>query len=64
MVLDASQIPSAVMEHFSAGWQKEEQGAIIGFFMVGGKVPCRRVPKAQARLKFGFRSGGVASTTR
>jgi hypothetical protein len=42
MVLDASQIPSAVIEHFSAGWQKEEHGAaaIIGFFMVWkGKSP-------------------------
>jgi hypothetical protein len=40
MVFDASQIPSAVMEHFSAGWQKEEHDAIVGFFMVGrGKSP-------------------------
>jgi hypothetical protein len=39
MVFEASQIPSAVIEHFSAGWQKEEQGAIVGFFMVGGKSP-------------------------
>jgi hypothetical protein len=40
MVLEASQIPSAVIEHFSAGWQKDEQGAIVGFFMVGrGESP-------------------------
>jgi hypothetical protein len=37
MVLDASQIPFAAIEHFSAGWQKEEHDAIVGFFMVGGK---------------------------
>jgi hypothetical protein len=64
MIFEASQIPSAVIEHRSSGWQKEEHDAIVGFFMVGGKVPCRRVSEAQARLKFGFRSGGVASTTR
>jgi hypothetical protein len=64
MVFDASQIPSAVIEHFSEGWQKEEHDAIVGFFMVGGKVPCRRVLRTQARLKFGSESGGVASSTR
>jgi hypothetical protein len=37
MVFEESQIPFAVIEHFSSGWQKVEQGAaaIIGFFMVG-----------------------------
>jgi hypothetical protein len=40
MVFDASQIPSSAIEHFSAGWQKEEHGAIVGFFMaVRGKSP-------------------------
>jgi hypothetical protein len=40
MVFDGSQIPSAVIEHFSEGWQKDEQDAIVGFFMVGkGESP-------------------------